>query len=1067
MTAAAMDALFCDSCGARLLPVAASPDQRGLIGSLRRESAAAPTLDTERKQVTVLIGDIAGSTELIAGRDPEEARALLDPVIQAMMDAVRGYGGTVNQILGDGIMALFGAPITHEDHALRACYAALTMHETIPRTLGAGGGEAGTDEPVPVQLHVGLASGEVLVGSVGAELSSGYNAVGAVIHIASRLQHMAEAGVTLCTAETLSMAEGFVEARSVGSMVIRGLREPVAVCELSGARGTRMRFHTAAARGLTPFVGRERETAALQDVLLRVEEGSGEAVALVGDAGIGKSRLVWELTRSPRAASWQILETGCVSFGRDSPYLPIVGLLKILFEIGDRDDTATIARKASERLAALDGELANARPAILSLLGIDPKDRSWSDLDPLRRRGAINAAFVRLVSKESRNGPLIIVVEDLHWVDRETQSLLDALVASLATARILLLVNYRPEYDASWAGWSRHENFTRLEITPLAPGSAYRLVRTMLGEPVEHPELHRELVQRTGGNPFFLEESVRTLIEARVLVGEPGSMHLAGHLAGDATELHVPASVRAVLGARIDRLPPPEKRLLQAAAAIGIHFSPALLSALQDEPPETLQERLTRLKEAGLVYESSLYPELQYSFMHALTQEVAYDSLPHGRRRRLHAGIVQAIERRYAPRIAEQAETLAQHAARGEMWDRLAVHAREAGRRAAARSAFQEAAAHFEQAVDAYARLPRSEATLAEAIDTRFELRRALFPLGEVQRDLDHLRAAEALAQALGDRSRLAWISVYMARDLALLGGPDQALEAGRRGLALAEEAEDAELTVLTRCTIGQAQYALGEFRQTAAAMRMLIEATAAEDVRRRFGLPGPGSVFFRAWQAWSLARLGDAAGLAERAAELRAVAAETEQPLCLTVAHYTHGFALVQGGEFSQAIPALEQAMLFCRSWGFSAWFSSVAAALGYAYARNGRAEAGIDLLWQGIRKTRASGIMASHAAELGWLADACRLAGRLSEAATHARAAVDLARRTRERGNEASALRIAAEIALAQDRADPAAEADLQAALALATACGMAPEIAACHVDLDRLSRRTAMPERAVRLG
>lgn len=1042
---AAPDALFCDTCGANLALAPFHPGHRGLIGTGRLHAPAGAPLDTERKQVTVLFGDIAGSTQLIAGRDPEEARALLDPVIQVMMDAVQSYGGTVNQIQGDGIMALFGAPISHEDHALRASYAALSMHASIARL---------SSDPryreTPVCVHVGIATGEALVGTIGSDISKGYNAVGETIHVASRLQHIARPGGTLVTAATAGLAEGFIQTASVGSTAIRGLTEPVAVFELLGARSTRMRFHATAARGLTPFLGRGREFTELRRALKRAQHGAGEAVALVGDAGIGKSRLVWELTRSPLAAGCRILEAGCVSYGRDIPYLPVIGLLTSFFQVAEGEDARETARKVAAKIAALGLDPNTLRAPLLALLDHDPQDATWRALDPLHRRDAINAALLELVRRQSDTAPLILVVEDLHWVDSETAAFLDTLVAALPLARVLLVVNYRGEYEP---GWSRRPHVTRLAVAPLSGRAVRRLVATMLGGPATQERLAEELVERTAGNPFFLEESVRTLIEAKVLVGEPGALQLVQ----SGSALHVPSSVRAVLAARIDRLSPPDKRLLQAAAAIGHRFSVVLLRRLLgEETQDLLQEQLARLKDAGLIYESSLFPELTYSFMHALTQEVAYDSLLQDRRRRLHADILQSIETVHAARLSEHVETLAHHAARGEAWDRLAQYGRQAGQKAAARSAYREAAVHFEQACNAYTRLPRTPGRLAEAIDTRFDLRNALFPLGEVERDLDHLRQAEALAGELRDGRRLAWAAAYMARDLALLGQPDRALQGGLRALTLAEEARDDDLAVLTRCYIGQAHYALGQYRQSAAVMQRLVEATANGDVHRRFGLPGTGAVFFRAWLAWARARMGDATDLAARMQEMLAAAAAAGQPLSLAVAQYSHGFSLLHQGEHERAIVVLERGAQLCRRWSFAAWAANIGCSLGHAYVQAGRVEQGLDLLWQAVRQTRVIGITAGHAAELAWLAEACLAAGRPVDAAEHARAALGLARRFKERGNEAAALYVCGEVALRSGGDAATASGYFVTALSRAEACEMRPLILRCRKGLERLRRR-----------
>ncbi|MCK6449603.1 MAG: AAA family ATPase [Alphaproteobacteria bacterium] len=1023
----AEDARYCGQCGVAL------------------GAAAAEALESERKPVTVLFADISGSTALISGLDPEHAWSLLDPVLQMMIEAVEAYGGSVIQIQGDGIVALIGAPLAQEDHALRACYAALRMHQMAERM------PAAEPSAAPIRLHIGIATGDALVGTIGADLNRGYNAVGEVIHIAARLQTMAKPCQTLCTAETARQAAGFVQGRSLGMTSIRGVGQPVEVVELMGAVSAPVRFHATAMRGLSAFTDRERELRALRDALDGIAKGSGKAVALVGEAGVGKSRLVWELTHAPEAGSHQLLETGGTSYAANSPYHPIVALLRRHFEIDPLNGIEENRRSVSGRLAALGGDAERGAPAILALLGLDAGDSAWAAVDPAHRREAIERAVVRLVLRMADRAPLIFVVEDLHWVDRETHALIDRLIAQIDSAPVLLLVDYRPDHDP---GWTNAGRLTRLDIEPLPAESARHFVDRMIGSDATVAELARDLVSRTAGNPFFLEQTVRSLVDARLLTGRPGAYRLQQ----PAAALQVPSSVRAVLGSRIDRFSALKKRLLQSAAVIGSSFAVTLLcSVLDGTPPDVVRAQLRGLAEASLIYESSLYPEPRFAFKHALTQEVAYEALPIVRRRAIHARIVAAIEALYPDRLFEHVESLAYHAAQGEVWDRLARYAREAGRRAAAQSAYRAAIRYFEDAILALERLPPSPATAAEAIATRFELRSALFPVGEIARDLAHLRQAEALARSLSDRRPLAWVSAYIARDLALLGEPDQALEASEAALVLANDVGDGDLIALTRASIGQAHCALGNYADSVAALRALVHDIAGGDPQRRFGLPLPGHVMFRCWLIWSLARLGGEADAEadEVMAALLKVARETDQPLSQTVALYSCGLALVHRGDLAGAIGYLEQALALCRRWDLFAWFTNIASCLGHAYAQGGRTAEGLDLLSQAVERSRKLGLMVSHAIEVAWHAEACIAAGLPEDAAAQAKAAVALARRHKERGNEAYALWLCAEIARRMPDVDRTeAMARLEEARALAGACGMRPLMARCDRTLAQLA-------------
>jgi class 3 adenylate cyclase len=545
----------------------------------------------------VLFADLKGSMELLADRDPEEARQLLDPVLERLMAAVHRYEGTVNQVMGDGIMALFGAPLAHEDHAVRACYAALAMQEAIRQYSAEGRRTHG----VEVQIRVGLHSGEVVVRAIGNDLHMDYSAIGQTTHLAARMEQLATPGSIRLTAETLRLAEGLVQVTALGPVPVKGLAEPVEVFELVGASALRRRLQVATARGLTRFVGRQAELAVLHQALAQAGAGHGQVVAMVGEAGVGKSRLVYECLHSHRTQGWLVLESVSVSYGKATPYGPVLDLLKRYTHVEDRDDTRTIRAKVTGQVLTLDDALQETIPALLWLLDALPDDHSFLTLDPPQRRRRTLDALKRLLIRESQVQPLLLVFEDLHWIDAETQALLDSLVESLPTARLLLLVNYRPEYQH---GWGSKTYYTQLRLDPLEPTSAAEVLRTLLGDHPSLVPLTPLLIARTGGNPFFLEESVHTLVETGALVGERRAYRLAKAL----DSLQVPATVQAVLAARIDRVPPEDKRLLQTAAVIGTEVPWPLLQAIADGPEEALHQGLTRLQAAEFLYEARLFP---------------------------------------------------------------------------------------------------------------------------------------------------------------------------------------------------------------------------------------------------------------------------------------------------------------------------------------------------------------------------------------------------------------------------------------------------------------------------
>ena len=728
--------------------------------------------------MTVLFADLKGSMALLADRDPEEARALLEPVIERMIEAVHAYEGTVNQVMGDGIMALFGAPLAHEDHAVRGCYAALRMqdaiHEYAPRV--------SSKWEATVAIRVGINSGEVVVGAIGSDLRMEYTAVGQTTHLAARMEQLAPAGHTLITAATLALAEGYVAVTGRERTAIKGLSELIEVYELIGIGSARTRIQASAARGLTKFVGRAGELTQMSAALEAARAGQGQMLALVGEPGLGKSRLVWEFIQSQRGQRLLILESGSVSYGKASAWRPVIDLLRTYFQVTESDDGRGVRKRVAAKLRALDRQLEALLSPVLFLLDVPLEDASWERLEPAQRRMHILDACKRILLREAREQPLLLVIEDLHWIDSETQALLDALVESLPTVHVLMLVNYRPEYQHRWGGKTY---YTQIRVDPLAPESAEELLDALLGSGGELDAIKDLLIQRTARNPFFLEESVRTLVETGVLDGARGAYRVVKPI-GD---VEVPATVQAMLAARIDRLPSDDKRLLQIASVIGKDVPFALLLEIAGLSSDALRSELNDLQAAEFIYEASLYPDLEYTFKHALTHDVAYGSLLQDRRRATHAQILEVMEGLYADRIFEQLEQLAHHAFRGEAWDKAVDYLRRAGLKAFNRSANREAAMRFGQALDALSHLPHTRENMEQAMDLRLTLRPCLVPLGELHRTLEICQEPKPLVNALGDRPRESLIEGFASAVLANIGQLDDALARALQAVALAESA--------------------------------------------------------------------------------------------------------------------------------------------------------------------------------------------------------------------------------------------------------------------------------------
>jgi class 3 adenylate cyclase/tetratricopeptide (TPR) repeat protein len=1045
---------FCGGCGAALgaSPAAAGPrfaspetyTPKHLAEKILASKAA---LEGERKQVTVLFADLKGSMELLADSDPEEARKLLDPILEHMMEAVHRYEGTVNQVMGDGIMALFGAPLALEDHAIRACYAALRMQESVKRY--ADGVRRMTG--VPVQIRVGLNSGEVVVRSIRSDLHMDYTAVGQTTHLAARMEQMAVPGTILLTPGALALAEGYVQVTPLGPMTLRGLADPVEVFELTGASAARSRLQASAARGFSRFVGRDHEMEQLRRALEQAGGGRGQVVAVVGEPGVGKSRLAHEFTHSHRTEGWLIVEANPVSYGKATSYLPVIDLLKGYFKVTDRDTHREIRETVTGKILALDEGLRPILPAVLALLDVPAQDAQWASLGPEQRRQQTLDAVKRLLLRESQLQPLLVVLEDLHWIDGETQAALDCLVESLPAARLLLLVSYRPEYGHAWGSKTY---YTQLRLDALPAETASQLLESLLGRDPSVKPLKPLLAARTGGNPLFLEESVRGLVETHALTGQLGAYRLIHAV----DRIQVPATVQAILAARIDRLSPEDKHLLQAAAVIGKDVPLVLLREIAEEPEDRLRPRLAHLQTAEFLYERSLFPDLEYTFKHALTHEVAYAGVLQERRRTLHARIVEAIEQTQADRLAERVEQLSSHAVQGQLWGKALAYSHQAGLKAVERSAQREAVGFFDQALETLAYLPETRERQELAIDLRFALHLSLFALTQFERMGEILDKARELAEALADRGRLAWLLTYQAGAAWRQGAYGTAEDLLRRALALAEGSARESTIEYATLYLGLCAHTIGDYPR---AIDLLQRArlTRGND---RFAIQLAANA--TAWLASALADTGDFAEASRVAVEGLHRVDHAHHPWAQAATSCAVGLVDISQGDFARAVPVLERGLEIARSMQVVIWASPLAVHLGLAYAHVGRAAEALPLVQEAVRAWSTPVAVTYHAFSLVALGEVHRLAGRGDEALAAGQEALAGAIERKERGVEAAARRLLGDVTSQTEPGAPAsAEMQYRQALALASELGMRPLIAHCHAGLAKVYRRTGKQAQA----
>jgi len=663
-----------------------------LAERIRAEQAALEArgaVDGERKTITALFAEIKGSMELIEDLDLEEARSIIDPALQLMMDAVHRYEGYVAQSMGDGIFALFGAPIAHEDHAQRALFAALRMQaegKTYAEQLR-------RDKGVNLQIRVGVNTGEVVVRSIRKDdLHTDYVPVG---HSTS----LATPGSIVASEHTHRLTEGYFQFKDLGAAKIKGVRAPLRIYEVLSVGALRTRLQVSAQRGLSRFVGRKKEIDQLKQAREQARSGQGQIVAVVGEPGVGKSRLFHEF-KILSEKNCLVLETFCVAHGRGYAYLPLLELLRTYFQILPQDDDRTVHEKVAGRIVALDRDLEDVLPYLLALLGHPEFTASLQQMDPQIRQQRTFDGIKRLLLRESLNQPVFLIFEDLQWLDAETQAFLDMLGESIATAQMLLLANYRPEYQHTWGSKTY---YSQLRLDALGMEDAGELLAALLGEAnwtvtaSSLEPLKRLILDKTEGTPFFMEEMVRALFDQGLLVQGLGGIALTKPIA----EVQIPATVQAVLAGRIDQLHAAEKDLLQTVAVIGREFSLSLLKQVTQETDDTLVPLLPRLQTAEFIYEQPAFPEVEYTFKHALTRDVAYSSLLSERRQELHERTVRAIEDLFQDQLNDRRlRELAYHSTQSGNTEKAVDYFQQAGEKALQQSAYPEAVSDLSKALE-------------------------------------------------------------------------------------------------------------------------------------------------------------------------------------------------------------------------------------------------------------------------------------------------------------------------------------------------------------------------------
>ena len=994
----------------------------------------------ERKTITALFADVKGSVQLMQDLDPEEARDLIDPVIWLMIEVVHEFEGYVDSCTGDGIFALFGAPLAQEDHAQRAVFAALRIQEEI----ASHAVKLRRDDRPRVEMRIGLNSGEVVLRSIRkSDLRAEYSPVGHATNLAARMEQLATPGGILVSENTYRLAEGFVEFRAIGPVSVKGVREPVQTYAVVGVGPLRTRLERAARRGLTPFTGRQIEQRHLHNALDHVLAGHGQVVALNGEAGIGKSRLFHEFVASARA-DCLVLETSAVPHGRSSPYLPVISLLRDHFQIVATDEEGVRRRKVADRVITLDPTLEDTLPYLYHLLGVAELSSPLRQMDARIRRQRTFEVLKRLLFRESLRQPLVLVFEDLQWADGETQATLDVLVESVMSARILLLVNYRPEYEHEWAS---KIHYTQLPLEALAPDAGDQMLSALLGGGTGLDQVKQLILEKSEGNPFFLEEIVQTFFDRGVLVRSPNGVVASSPV----TAIRIPPTVQAVLAARIDRLPVRERQVLQTLAVIGREFSHELAARVVDASDDYLRAALASLQDAAFIYARPTLAGADYTFKHALTQVVAYEALLAEHRRGLHERTAQAIERFYPTRLEDHCGELAHHFGHSGNTAKAIAYRRLAAQHAVQRSANKEAVEHLTTALGLLQGLPMG----AERIEQELAIQVALgAPLaltkGYAAPEVGRARMrAQELCQQVGETPQLFPVLFGLWAFNLVRGELRTARELGTRLLGLAERVREPPLLLEAHRALGATLFFVGEFTQARTHLEegiRLYDARVHMDHAFLFGQdPGVSCLSYEAIVLWHLGHPDAAERTADAAVELagrighpfslafaldmaaavhqfrrqpartlelaeRAVALSNEQgfPLWSAYGSLLRGWALAGHRKGDAKMADLHEALAAWRATGALVCGPYLLGMIAEAYAEVDEPETGLPLVEEALAKAEASG-------ECWWTSELLRLQGRLlvtsrvprrTEAEACLRAAVATARHHGARGLELRAV-------------------------------------------------------------
>ena len=968
--------------------------------------------ESERRFVTILRADVVDSTGLVAELEPEEAVSRLEPALAAMRGAVRQFGGIVSKELGDGLAAVFGAPIADDNHAPLACHAAI---ELVRRVVSLGDPD--------LQVRVGLHSGHVVAYMVASEFSKVYEIGGAAQHLAARLESAAEANQIYVSEACQKLAEGHVRFDFLGRKALRGFNEPLPIYRLLGASDLSS-WRVRRARSVSRFVDRTTERALLWRATERTAE-SRQTVLLMGDAGIGKSRLAHEFVQDLRAGGWRLINVECSPNLQGAPYSALQRLLLSILDAAAQD---------SDRLDDPKGELPlMLQRALDAVLDQPVSDPQWDELGPYARGRAILEASCALVESAARRRRTVLLIEDVHWIDRASDAVVAAL-AALQSPDLLVLLTARPNGMPVWIARCHAEI---VAMRPLDHESGRAMLAEMLGPSTTNGDLKNRIISHTANIPLFIEEVCRNLKDTGVLLGQWGDLSLARPV----DELGIPSSIQGVIAARLDRVSRQERSLLQVAAALGPRTSQAILRKVAALPEDVLQDCLSALDRAELLVRIDSELEDSLEFRHEMVRQVTYDSMVEKVREAIHAGILSALEADET--WADGADTLCYHAVRAKDWQRAFRHGRGAAQKCLARSAFADAANYFVIAMNSLDRTDLTRSREASAIDLRLEARLAFMASGQVSDWLDYGKEAERRANEIDDIERKVAAMTVSAAAQNFYGTPAEAVAIGEEVIVLAKESGNLGWLNAAEYGLGQAYFLAGRYREAERAFARVHAQLQGQDACPPIGTP-PKYTLLLCCMMNSITHtvMGelDAAGQLQQQAA--AIAEETGRPYDRVAAAYSGGWLKLGRGEPAAAAAILEEGFVLAQKHGIRLFVPVLACQLGMAYLEQGLFERARGMLTEAREEAKAVGYTSAVLRSSIYLALATSRLGDVQTAQNMLREARNTARQQGFSGLEAEALFGEAVVTPVTSEGNGAAIlASLRGTIAIASECGATP--------------------------